>query len=102
MLFPIHPICAAIQSIGVIRRDLEKDSRCSLGVGILLPAILVHGGFDWFLLEGDFLGIEIPALLVAICVVIAGLVYYYVKSKEQRVRLQGRDRQTNVDQSTLL
>jgi hypothetical protein len=102
MLFPIHPICAAIQSIGVIRRDLEKDSHCHLGVGILLPAILVHGGFDWFLLEGDFLNIERPAVLVSICVVIAGLVYYYVKSKEQGVRLQGRDRQTNVDQSTLL
>ena len=44
-LFPIHPMAAALQSIGVCRRDLEKDA--SVGVGrIILPALLLHGFFD--------------------------------------------------------
>jgi len=44
-LFPIHPMAAALQSIGVCRRDLEKDS--SVGIGrILWPAWLLHGTFD--------------------------------------------------------
>lgn len=48
-LFPIHPMTAALQSIGVCRRDLEKDS--SVGIGrILLPAWLLHGLFDFSLM----------------------------------------------------
>ena len=48
-LFPIHPICAALQSIGVCRRDLEKDK--SVGIGkILFPAWLLHGCFDFALM----------------------------------------------------
>jgi len=48
-LFPIHPMTAALQSIGVCRRDLEKDS--SVGIGrILLPAWLLHGFFDFSLM----------------------------------------------------
>ena len=49
-LFPIHPMTAALQSIGVCRRDLEKDS--SVGIGrILLPAWLLHGLFDFSLMS---------------------------------------------------
>ena len=48
-LFPIHPMTAALQSIGVCRRDLEKDA--SVGIGrILLPAWLLHGFFDFSLM----------------------------------------------------
>lgn len=48
-LFPIHPMTAALQSIGVCRRDLEKDS--SVGIGrILLPAWFLHGFFDFSLM----------------------------------------------------
>eukprot|EP00536_Pseudo-nitzschia_multiseries_P012076 jgi/Psemu1/308748/fgenesh1_kg.441_\ len=44
-LLPIHPMAAALQSIGVCRRDLEKDS--SYGIGwIIFPAWLLHGSFD--------------------------------------------------------
>ncbi|KAL7547802.1 hypothetical protein ACHAWF_011073 [Thalassiosira exigua] len=47
-LFPVHPLCAAIQSIGVCKRDLEGDKR--FGVGrIIFPAILLHGSFDFVL-----------------------------------------------------
>ena len=48
-LFPIHPMAAALQSIGVCRRDLEKDP--SVGVGrIIFPAWLLHGCFDFSLM----------------------------------------------------
>jgi len=54
-LFPVHPIAAAIQSIGVCRRDLEG----SIGVGIgrvILPAIVLHGSFDFVLMLLGFIG----------------------------------------------
>mmetsp|Transcript_5887 Transcript_5887/g.14473 ORF Transcript_5887/g.14473 Transcript_5887/m.14473 type:complete len:309 (-) Transcript_5887:411-1337(-) len=48
-LFPIHPLAAALQSIGVVRRDLERDP--SVGVGrIILPAWIMHGSFDFALM----------------------------------------------------
>ena len=48
-LFPVHPLCAAIQSIFVVRRDVEKDN--SVGVGrILFVAWLLHGAFDFLLM----------------------------------------------------
>jgi hypothetical protein len=51
-LFPVHPLAAALQSIGVCRRDLERDS--STGVGrILLPALLLHGTFDFVLMAAQ-------------------------------------------------
>jgi RsiW-degrading membrane proteinase PrsW (M82 family) len=48
-LFPVHPLAAAIQSIGVCRRDLEKDKKWRLG-RIVLPAVLLHGSFDFSLM----------------------------------------------------
>ena len=48
-LFPVHPLAAAIQSIGVCRRDVEGNKLFSLG-RVLLPAVLVHGFFDFFLM----------------------------------------------------
>jgi hypothetical protein len=48
-LFPVHPLCAAIQSIGVVQRDVEKDK--SVGVGrIIFAAWLLHGSFDFLLM----------------------------------------------------
>eukprot|EP00544_Gedaniella_sp_CCMP2646_P012622 CAMPEP_0202485104 /NCGR_PEP_ID=MMETSP1361-20130828/4020_1 /ASSEMBLY_ACC=CAM_ASM_000849 /TAXON_ID=210615 /ORGANISM="Staurosira complex sp., Strain CCMP2646" /LENGTH=401 /DNA_ID=CAMNT_0049113917 /DNA_START=433 /DNA_END=1638 /DNA_ORIENTATION=- len=48
-IFPIHPLAAALQSIGVCRRDLEGD--CKVGLGrILFPAIMLHGSFDFLLM----------------------------------------------------
>lgn len=48
-LFPIHPLAAALQSIGVCRRDLEGDKSFGLG-RIILPAVLLHGAFDFILM----------------------------------------------------
>ena len=53
-IFPVHPLAAAIQSIGVCRRDLEKDQ--SMGFGwIILPAVILHGSFDFALMLLDLL-----------------------------------------------
>lgn len=48
-LFPVHPLVAAIQSIGVCRREIEGDKTFRLG-RIILPAVLIHGFFDFFLM----------------------------------------------------
>ena len=45
-LLAVHPVCAAIQAIGVVRRDVLGDSTSSLG-WTLLPAIFLHGSFDF-------------------------------------------------------
>lgn len=47
--FPVHPLCAAIQSIGVCKRDLEGDKRFGIG-WIILPAMILHGSFDFVLM----------------------------------------------------
>jgi hypothetical protein len=102
MIFPLHPICAAIQSIGITRRDVENDSHCKLGKGILLPAILLHGAFDSVLFVGDFLDAEVWSVVLATLIFVAGVFYYFLEAKKQRQRLQGRDLQVNVDQSSLI
>merc|ERR1712232_115374 len=52
-LFPVHPLCAAIQSIGVCKRDLEGDRKIGLG-RIIFPAILIHGSFDFVLMVAAY------------------------------------------------
>ncbi|CAB9507374.1 tRNA methyltransferase 11 homolog (Saccharomyces cerevisiae) [Seminavis robusta] len=47
---PVHSICAAIQSIGVVRRDVEQDTDYKIGWAIF-PAVLLHGMFDFILLS---------------------------------------------------
>jgi hypothetical protein len=57
---PLHSICAAIQSIGVVRRDVEQDSDYQIGWA-LLPAVALHGIFDFALLAFSFVSyIESP------------------------------------------
>lgn len=102
MLFPLHPICAAIQSVYVVRRDVENDSRATLGRSILLPVVLIHGCFDWILMMGDFFNFSLTAVMLALAIVLTSWYFYHVEAKLQRQRLQGRDQQINVDQSTLL
>jgi len=48
-IFPVHALAAAIQSIGVCRRDLEGDASHQLG-RIIFPAWMLHGCFDCFLM----------------------------------------------------
>jgi hypothetical protein len=84
------------------RRNVENDSHCKLGRGILLPAILLHGAFDSVLFIGDFLNAEVWAVVLALLIFVAGVVYYFREAKKQRQRLQSRDLQVNVDQSSLI
>lgn len=48
-IFPVHPLAAAIQSIGVCRRDLEGDKSVGLG-RIIFPAVILHGTYDFVLM----------------------------------------------------
>lgn len=115
-LFPVHPLCAAIQSIGVCARDLEGKK--SVGVGrIILPAVLLHGSFDFVLMlaayfqkvesikEGndDVLGLDggaddtedlaaqLPSMIAGAVFVIIGCVYYVIQSRAQTQRLVALD-----------
>ncbi|KAL7538872.1 hypothetical protein ACHAXR_008843 [Thalassiosira sp. AJA248-18] len=104
-MFPVHPIAAAIQSIYVCRRDLEKDP--SIGLGrIVLPSIIFHGTYDFALLmitsswqrghkdqyfyQGENVtGVAIMSFCVSLCIVLAGGLYYFFSSRAQYARLRG-------------
>ena len=107
MIFPVHPICAAIQSIGIVRRDVEKSPGSELGQA-LLPAIVMHGTFDFVLMISDFINRNHPnrggytAVVLALGIVAYSIAYYFDESKKQRQRLERADLHTTVDQSTLL
>mmetsp|Transcript_25334 Transcript_25334/g.43257 ORF Transcript_25334/g.43257 Transcript_25334/m.43257 type:complete len:393 (-) Transcript_25334:129-1307(-) len=104
-LFPVHPIAAAIQSIYVCRRDLEKDPSVGLG-RIVLPSMIFHGTYDFALMiitsswqrshkeqyfyhGGNVTGLGILSFCVSLLIVLAGGVYYMVASKAQYARLRG-------------
>jgi RsiW-degrading membrane proteinase PrsW (M82 family) len=106
-LFPVHPLCAAIQSIAVVRRDLENDT--SIGVGrILLGAWLLHGIFDFLLMTYSAIsGVADPSSgskeeqsvdtvdwIVMGCVILIpliGLEYYFYHAQRQTKRLRDLD-----------
>eukprot|EP00565_Helicotheca_tamesis_P004895 CAMPEP_0185741080 /NCGR_PEP_ID=MMETSP1171-20130828/38766_1 /TAXON_ID=374046 /ORGANISM="Helicotheca tamensis, Strain CCMP826" /LENGTH=744 /DNA_ID=CAMNT_0028413023 /DNA_START=73 /DNA_END=2307 /DNA_ORIENTATION=- len=114
-IFPVHPLCAAIQSINVCQRDLEKENHIQLG-RIIFPSVILHGTFDFVLMvmafveaynavkEGgespsdeiqgedapfswDLLWKELPSFLIGFALVVAGSIYYAVRSRAQRARL---------------
>lgn len=97
-LFPVHPLLAAIQSIGVCRRDIENDKTFGVGRSIL-PAILLHGSFDLVIMIASFLvavnpddeefeeRAETTSLVVSFVIVLFGVAYYVVQSRAQRKRL---------------
>ena len=45
-IVPIHPLAAALQSLGVCRRELERDRKTGVG-RILFPGWLLHGTYDF-------------------------------------------------------
>jgi RsiW-degrading membrane proteinase PrsW (M82 family)/preprotein translocase subunit YajC len=130
-IFPVHPLCAAIQSIGVCKRDLEKDESMKLGK-VIFPAFLVHGTFDFILMviatfesinhtgekkketeatddsentDVSDIGPEILSFVISILVVIVSYIYYVIASRRQKVRLEQRDLNQNaseIEQDTLL
>jgi len=101
-LFPVHPLCAAIQSIGLCKRQLESDQSMQLG-RIVLPAILLHGSYDFVLMflsftasfdEDDgnvgFWG-SIISLILSIIIIVIGWLYYLKERDAQNVRLDQID-----------
>jgi RsiW-degrading membrane proteinase PrsW (M82 family) len=121
-LFPVHPIAAALQSIRVCQRDLEKNSKTRLG-DIILPAVLFHGFYDFFLMWIDFMdtrhgkfveaadddavkasggAADLYSVVVSLALISVGLVYYFRESRKQRERFEAIDNRTSVDQSRLI
>jgi hypothetical protein len=103
-IFPVHALCAAMQSVGVIKKFLEPDidTHC-IGVGwIVFPAVLLHGSFDAVLmLVNTYIDImeangyqknELVVNLVAAgcvsSVMILGLIFYYKVNRLQKARLK--------------
>mmetsp|Transcript_16382 Transcript_16382/g.31027 ORF Transcript_16382/g.31027 Transcript_16382/m.31027 type:complete len:931 (-) Transcript_16382:112-2904(-) len=107
-IFPVHALCAGIQSIGVIKKFLEVGQEgSSLGVGkIVLPSILLHGAFDSVLMiinsyidlvaESDDDQLTQPNTVilnvVAACcvtsVMLIGAVWYWRQNRVQKSRLK--------------
>ena len=111
-LFPVHPIAAAIQSVYVCRRDLEKDPRIGLG-RIVLPSIIFHGTYDFALLmitsswqrshkeqyfyqNNNISGVALASFGTALFIVVAGIVFYWFISKKQYTRLQDDSGRVNA------
>jgi len=111
-LFPIHPMTAALQSIEVCRRDLEKDT--SVGIGrILLSAWLLHGFFDFSLMAQNSIkeildrfnrhgktttgdGNNDPTLMYVMAVPFIAIVYFLNESYKQRERLEKLDKENRI------
>lgn len=109
-MFPVHPIAAAIQSVYVCRRDLEKDPTIGLG-RIVLPSVVFHGTYDFALLAitsswqkdqnyfyqvENVTGVAIVSFCVSLFMVIAGGLYYMRISRAQYARLRGESDGTNA------
>mmetsp|Transcript_25853 Transcript_25853/g.42024 ORF Transcript_25853/g.42024 Transcript_25853/m.42024 type:complete len:331 (+) Transcript_25853:879-1871(+) len=102
-LFPVHPIAAAIQSIYVCRRDLEKDT--SIGLGrVVLPSVLFHGTYDFaqllisdswkrsqasqYFYSGDNQYREtVMILCISFAIILCGGLFYILQSRRQYDRL---------------
>jgi len=105
-LFPVNALAAAIQSIYVCRRDLEKDKSIGLGRSVL-PSVIFHGTYDFALLMitsswqrsnkeqyfndagGDISVIAIISFCASFFIVLLGGLYYFSLSRAQYKRLRG-------------
>lgn len=118
---PVHSICAAIQSIGIVRRDVEQDPKWGLGRAVL-PAILLHGFFDFSILAlafwwytfnapevaetDDVFGVTSPekeeammmqelyGFAMGVVITLLGLIYYFIEARKQRQRLNALEMTT--------
>lgn len=102
---PVHPLAAAIQSIGIVQRDIEGQGELGRA---LLPALILHGAFDFVLMAyGMFLvpSEEIPldedsngpppvdlkgmfvSTAIGFGVMLVGVFYYFYQAGKQRERL---------------
>lgn len=111
-LFPVHPIAAAIQSIYVCRRDLEKDSSIGLGKAVL-PSLLFHGTYDFaqlfisdswkrsqasqYFYSGDNQSSEtVMTLIISFAIILCGGLFYALQSRRQYDRLDQLSRSGSI------
>ena len=96
-LCPVHLICAVIQSVNLSRAILRIQNSSLFMV--LLPAIIVHGSFDFTLFLADVLSvlpdIDMVVLLattitVAAVIVIGSTVYACVSFKRLQTTYESR------------
>lgn len=92
-ILPMHTLLAAVQSTGICCRDLEGKS----GSLMLLPAMLLHGCFAFFLLkltdnedEANLVGGRNQLVAVWMTVILTFAYYVYFAGR-QRTRLQAMD-----------
>jgi len=112
-LLPIHPLCAAIQSIGIVQRDVELHPKWQLGRSIF-PAILLHATYDFTLLfygivfpdntenvdaKEDQLNIAniLPTEGIGFFFMVFGAIYYHYNATKQRARLLEEEREGGRD-----
>lgn len=115
---PLHPIAAALQSLGIVERDIE--GRGELGRAII-PAIVLHGVFDFAVMlpvvlatarspppatpEGDEtesaemqVGLLIFTSSLGFLFILLGLAYYFWQERKQRGRLNALQLGTEHDE----
>ena len=119
-ILPVHPLAAAIQSIRVVRRDVEKDDRMTLG-RIVLPSIILHGVYDFMAMLIDFIyerranyimdddqpftrgsNQGVVNCLVSLAVLLVGAYWYLRNALKQRKRLEALDQSERIDNSRLI
>ena len=119
-LFPVHPIAAALQSVLVCKRDLEKQENIGLW-HVILPGVIFHGLYDFFLMWVDFLAhrsakyatdddevigdvdlSDIYSIASSFVIILGACCVYLRASHNQRRRLQAMDSETSVDRSRLI
>ena len=111
-LFPVHPIAAAIQSVYVCRRDLEKDT--SIGLGrVVLPSLLFHGTYDFaqlfisdswkrsqasqYFYSGDNQSREtVMTVIISFAIILCGGLFYALQSRRQYGRLDQLSRSSSI------
>lgn len=116
--FPVHALAAALQSIGVCKRELEGVSEHRVG-RIVLPGIIIHGAFDFalmlssFLLDRRYIILKNAGMLdddddgfrgwisflCATCITLIGFGYYYYASNEQKKRLEQKENEPSFGSS---
>jgi len=103
-IFPVHALCAGMQSIGINKKFLEEgETGARVGVGkIVLPAILLHGAFDSALMVinswidnvaangngPDLVQLNIAAAGTITAIMLIGTLTYYIHNRRQKARLK--------------
>jgi RsiW-degrading membrane proteinase PrsW (M82 family) len=130
-ILPVHELCAALQSIGIVRRDIENHPQWQLGNSIF-SAVLVHGLYDFVLIFGGIVTVitkdlddttsadgggnnnvivdpnqplKIRDVLMGISyglpVLLLAVWYYVWEAKKQRLRLQAMEGYSTIDRSAV-